>query len=73
MRIGRSDRIRGGIEWQVREFREIRLRTYKHQPPAGHLEMTIGLSHFRDSKELSLLRLLLLPFIGKTGKYPMGS
>ena len=46
--------------------------TYKAQPAAGHLEMTIGLSQFRDPKQLNLLRLLLLPFIGKTGKYPMG-
>jgi sterol desaturase/sphingolipid hydroxylase (fatty acid hydroxylase superfamily) len=46
--------------------------TYKDQPAAGHQEMTIGLSHYRDPKELTLPRLLLLPFIGKTGKYPMG-
>ena len=48
------------------------LGTYRDQPAAGHLEMTIGLSQFRDSKVLTLPRLLLLPFIGKTGKYPMG-
>ena len=47
--------------------------TYRDQPAAGHLEMTIGLSQFRDPKGLTLLRLLLLPFIGKAGKYPMGS
>ena len=46
--------------------------TYKDQPAAGHQEMTIGLSHFRDPKGLTLPQLLLLPFIGKTGKYPMG-
>jgi sterol desaturase/sphingolipid hydroxylase (fatty acid hydroxylase superfamily) len=46
--------------------------TYKDQPAAGHLEMTIGLSQFRDPKRLNLLWLLLLPFIGKTSKYPMG-
>ena len=46
--------------------------TYRDQPAAGHLEMTIGLSQFRDPKGLTLPRLLLLPFIGKTGKYPMG-
>ncbi len=45
--------------------------TYKGQPAAGHLEMAIGLSHFRDAKELSLIRMLLLPFTGQTGKYPM--
>jgi sterol desaturase/sphingolipid hydroxylase (fatty acid hydroxylase superfamily) len=46
--------------------------TYKDQPAAGHVEMTFGLSHFRDPKELTLPRLIVLPFIGKTGKYPMG-
>jgi len=46
--------------------------TYKDQPVAGHVEMTIGLSQFRDSKRLTLPWLLLIPFIGKTGKYPMG-
>ncbi len=46
--------------------------TYKDQPAAGHIEMTIGLSHFRNPTELALLRLIILPFIGKTGKYPMG-
>ncbi len=46
--------------------------TYRDQPAAGHLEMTIGLSQFRDTKGLTLPWLLLLPFIGKTGKYPMG-
>jgi sterol desaturase/sphingolipid hydroxylase (fatty acid hydroxylase superfamily) len=46
--------------------------TYKDQPAASHIEMTVGLSQFRDPKRLSLLWLLVLPFIGKTGKYPMG-
>jgi sterol desaturase/sphingolipid hydroxylase (fatty acid hydroxylase superfamily) len=46
--------------------------TYKDQPVAGHIEMTIGLSHFRDPKRLTLPWLLVLPFIGKIGKYPMG-
>jgi len=47
--------------------------TYKDQPVAGHVGMTIGLSQFRDSKRLTLPWLLALPFVGKTGKYPMGS
>jgi sterol desaturase/sphingolipid hydroxylase (fatty acid hydroxylase superfamily) len=46
--------------------------TYKNQPAAGHLEMTIGLSQFQDRKGLTLPRMFLLPFIGKTGKYPLG-
>jgi hypothetical protein len=33
--------------------------------------MTIGLSHFRDEKRLTLPWLLVLPFIGKPGKYPL--
>ena len=47
--------------------------TYKDQPVAGHVGMTIGLSQFRDPKRLTLPWLLALPFIGKTGKYPMRS
>jgi sterol desaturase/sphingolipid hydroxylase (fatty acid hydroxylase superfamily) len=46
--------------------------TYQGQPAAGHIKMTIGLSQFRDAQRLTLPRLLLLPFIGKIGKYPMG-
>jgi sterol desaturase/sphingolipid hydroxylase (fatty acid hydroxylase superfamily) len=46
--------------------------TYKGQPASGHLGMTIGLSQFRNPKELTLPKLLLLPFSGKTGNYPMG-
>ena len=49
------------------------LGTYKDQPVAGHSGMTIGLSQFRDPKELTLPRLLVMPFTGRTGKYPMGS
>ena len=46
------------------------LGTYRAQPAAGHEGMTIGLSHFRDPGELTLPRLLVLPFIGTPGKYP---
>lgn len=46
------------------------LGTYRAQPAAGHEGMTIGLSHFRDARQLTLFRLLLLPFTGKSGKYP---
>ena len=45
--------------------------TYRAQPAAGHKEMVLGLSQFRDQKWLSLPWLLALPFIGKTGSYPM--
>lgn len=35
--------------------------TYRAQPAAGHLGMTIGLSQFRDPRELRLDRMLLQP------------
>ena len=34
--------------------------------------MTVRLSQFQDPKRLNLLGLLLLPFTGKTSKYPGG-
>ncbi|MEN8134844.1 MAG: sterol desaturase family protein [Thermodesulfobacteriota bacterium] len=43
--------------------------TYRPQPAAGHKDMTIGLSQFRDPKRLTLHWLLALPFIGKIGEY----
>jgi sterol desaturase/sphingolipid hydroxylase (fatty acid hydroxylase superfamily) len=46
--------------------------TYRSAPAAGHEGMTIGLSHFRDPGELTLPRLLILPFTGTPGKYPLG-
>ncbi len=46
--------------------------TYRPVPAAGHEGMTIGLSHFRDPGELTLPRLLVLPFRGSPGKYPFG-
>jgi sterol desaturase/sphingolipid hydroxylase (fatty acid hydroxylase superfamily) len=47
------------------------LGTYKNQPEKGHLEMTIGLSQFRDENRLTLPKLLLLPFVGNLGKVPI--
>lgn len=38
------------------------LGTYRAQPAAGHLKMTIGLEEFRDARELRLDRMLLQPF-----------
>jgi sterol desaturase/sphingolipid hydroxylase (fatty acid hydroxylase superfamily) len=49
------------------------LGTYRAQPAAGHEGMTIGLSHFRNAGELTLLRLLVLPFTRPPGKYPFAS
>ena len=46
------------------------LGTYRDQPAAGHEGMTLGLSLYRDPERLTLPRLLSLPFIGQTGRYP---
>jgi sterol desaturase/sphingolipid hydroxylase (fatty acid hydroxylase superfamily) len=45
------------LPWWDRLF-----RTYRAQPREGHLGMTIGLSIFRDPRELRLDRLLTQPF-----------
>jgi len=45
--------------------------TYRDQPVAGHEKMTIGITPFRTEKQVTLLRLLLLPFVGETGRYSM--
>ncbi|MDR5857908.1 sterol desaturase family protein [Halomonas eurihalina] len=37
--------------------------TYRAQPAAGHLDMTIGLEAFRDARALRLDRLLIQPFL----------
>ncbi len=46
--------------------------TYRAQPAAGHENMIIGLSQFRNSKLLTLPRLLVLPFTGNPGLYSPG-
>lgn len=43
--------------------------TYRAQPIAGHQRMTIGITPYRKEKQVTLLHLLLLPFIGETGRY----
>lgn len=43
--------------------------TYRSQPAAGHMGMTIGLEQFREPSRLGLRRLLLMPFIDQTGGY----
>jgi sterol desaturase/sphingolipid hydroxylase (fatty acid hydroxylase superfamily) len=45
--------------------------TYRAQPAKGHEGMTIGCPQFRDPKKLTLPWLLVLPFIGDTGKQPI--
>jgi sterol desaturase/sphingolipid hydroxylase (fatty acid hydroxylase superfamily) len=43
--------------------------TYCAQPAAGHEEMVIGLSQFRNAKRLTLPWMLVLPFVGDPGAY----
>jgi sterol desaturase/sphingolipid hydroxylase (fatty acid hydroxylase superfamily) len=45
--------------------------TYRPQPARGHLEMIIGLDQYKEPGKLTFFWLLLLPFVGKMGKYPM--
>jgi len=45
--------------------------TYRAQPQLGHEGMTIGLDQFRDPKQQALYWMLLLPFVGKVGAYPI--
>ncbi len=40
-------------------------RTYKDQPEAGHTNMTIGLSNFRDARRLTLPYILALPLFAE--------
>ena len=45
--------------------------TYKENAQHEQSKMDIGLENYRNSSELSYLKLLKLPFIGKTGRYPI--
>jgi sterol desaturase/sphingolipid hydroxylase (fatty acid hydroxylase superfamily) len=47
------------------------LRTYLAQPADSHETMTIGLEQFRDPVRLTFTGILLLPFEGATGDYPL--
>jgi sterol desaturase/sphingolipid hydroxylase (fatty acid hydroxylase superfamily) len=47
------------------------LGTYRAQPTAGHEAMTIGIEQFRDPRELRLDRMLVQPFRGQVGGYPV--
>ena len=49
------------------------LGTYRAQPRAGHLGMTIGVRQFRDPERLTLVRLLALPIVGDIGSYAFGN
>jgi sterol desaturase/sphingolipid hydroxylase (fatty acid hydroxylase superfamily) len=46
--------------------------TYQGQPVDGHVDMRLGLDQFPDKRQTSLLPwMLLVPFVGDTGKYPI--
>ena len=45
--------------------------TYRAQPAAGHEQMTIGLSPFRKVEQITLLKLLTLPFTEEGGRYSL--
>jgi sterol desaturase/sphingolipid hydroxylase (fatty acid hydroxylase superfamily) len=45
--------------------------TYTAQPAKGHEGMTIGLEHVRDPTRLTFIGMLILPFVGKPGNYPL--
>jgi len=47
------------------------LGTYRAQPAAGHDGMTIGIEQFREPRELGLGRMLVQPFRGSLGSYPI--
>jgi sterol desaturase/sphingolipid hydroxylase (fatty acid hydroxylase superfamily) len=48
------------------------LGTYRDQPAEGHEGMTVGLSQFRDERRVERLHwMLLLPFFGRVGDYPL--
>ena len=46
--------------------------TYRAQPAARHDGMTIGIEQFREPRELGLDRMMLQPFRGDAGRYPLG-
>jgi sterol desaturase/sphingolipid hydroxylase (fatty acid hydroxylase superfamily) len=50
------------LPWWDRLF-----RTYRREPAAGHVGMTVGLPMFRDARELRLDRMLTQPFRSDSG------
>ena len=48
------------------------LCAWRAQPERGHLRMTIGLDGFSNPDELRLDRMLLQPWRGAAGAYPLG-
>ena len=48
------------------------LGTYKAQPAAGQEGMIIGLEQYQEQRRQTLPWILVLPFAGRTGRYPVG-
>jgi sterol desaturase/sphingolipid hydroxylase (fatty acid hydroxylase superfamily) len=46
--------------------------TYRDQPKLGHDAMTIGLADVDGSKATGLGSILVQPFVGAPGRYPIG-
>jgi sterol desaturase/sphingolipid hydroxylase (fatty acid hydroxylase superfamily) len=46
--------------------------TYRPEPSAGHVGMTLGVDQFREPEELRLDRMLMQPFRGDDRSYPLG-
>jgi len=46
--------------------------TYRAQPEEGHAGMTIGIGQFNAPRDLWLDRLLIQPWLGEVGDYPIG-
>lgn len=47
------------------------LGTYEERPALGQEGMTLGLEQFRDPARLKFINILLLPFVGTPGNYPL--
>jgi sterol desaturase/sphingolipid hydroxylase (fatty acid hydroxylase superfamily) len=47
------------------------LGTYRAAPALGQEGMALGLEQFRDQARLTLVGMLVLPFVGETGNYPL--
>ena len=47
--------------------------TYRDQPAAGHTEMVLGVDHLFTDRPRGLGRVLVLPFTGRTGRYPIST
>jgi sterol desaturase/sphingolipid hydroxylase (fatty acid hydroxylase superfamily) len=45
--------------------------TYRAQPAAGHLRITLGVEEFRGAAELGLWRMLIQPWRGAAVRYPI--